>query len=175
MTKICVFSTPSKQRKPQIKTSEKLFIFQLVTLDPDGMNEHFDELTHIFTQLESQVLCPHTKTKIPLFALTEGWRFKRLLWNFYGGNLVVKNTKFSTCSQYRPRKAGKLSQLHRFYREANHYTIHSPFFPSEKKKKKKVSNLIRNHILVSVFLSIFSNPCAGCCNILNEQRLRCLV
>ena len=124
------FSTPRKQRKPQIKTWEKIFIFQLVTLDPDGMNEHFEELTHIFTQLESQVLCPRYQThKNPNSSIRsdEGLTLQTLaLKSFCGGNLVVKNTKCSSCSQYRPRKDGKLSQLHRFYREANHYTVHSP-------------------------------------------------
>ena len=147
-----------------------------MTLDPDGMNEHFDELTHIFTQLESQVLCPRYQThKNPNSSIRsdEGLTLQTsALKSFCGGNLVVKNTKCSSCSQYRPRKDKKPSQLHRFYREANHYTVHSPFFLSE---KKRVSHLIRNHIFISVFLSIFSNRCAGCCNILNKQRLRFLV
>ena len=40
---------------------QKNIHFQLVTLDPDGINEQFDEFTRIFT-LPSQVLCPRFQT-----------------------------------------------------------------------------------------------------------------
>ena len=92
------------------------FIFQLVTLDPNGINERFDEFIRIST-LPSQLPCPRYQThKNPNSSIRsdEGLTLQTsALKSFSGINLtlVVKNTKFSSLSLYRPRRMENLANF----------------------------------------------------------------